>query len=509
MDALLTSLPARVRALSPERQELVHRLLKERGLAGPDLPILPRPAGRDRVPASLAQERLWLQKRLEPDNAAYNIPLAVRLDGPLDTAALESALHRIAVRHEALRTSFEGIDGHLYQAVHPPSAFRLPVETVAGEEEARERSAGEIRRPFDLAGPLWRALLLRLDERAHVLVLTLDHIVADEWSVRLLIQEAAELYRAQVRGEAPELPELPVQYPDFSEWQRQWLTPDLIEAQLASWRRRLEPLPPLPWLGAGEPRSGGRGGTHAFRLGEDLTRDLNHLARAENATLFMLLMAAYQSLIAWHAGQEELTVGTDLAGRERPEVEPLIGFFVNQSVLRADLRGDPPFLAHLGRTREAVLGALACQSLPFQHLADALRPRRGEAGAPLFRTKLVLQERRAEPTGLDGLTLSPFEAGTGSYKFELLLNLREEGPELRGTFEASDELFDSPTLAFLAGQLESLLRWIVADPAIRQGELVRRLDEAGARRREEDLKSLQSRQAGRLRAARRRGLDGS
>lgn len=508
MDDAARHLSVRYQALSRERQELFLQLLAEHGLASPDLPILPRPHGRNRVPASSAHERLWLEHRLQPANPAYIIPIAAWLEGDLDVPAFEAALGRVVERHEALRTRFELDDGGPVQVIDPPRPFRLPLADLCalGEEAAGERAAAELRRPFDPAAAApWRASLLRCGPRSHLLLIVLHHLVADEWSVGVLLGELAEIYRALRAGRSPRLPELPVQYADFSEWQRQWLSRERIEALLRAFRPRLEPLPQPLRLGGGErPRWEGAGATHAFHLDAELTHGLHRLARDRGATLFMLLLAAFECLLAAYAGQEELTVGTDFAGRERAEVEPLIGFFVNQWVLRCDLRHDPPFLDHLARVREGVLEALAYQSLPFQHLAEALRPPHTPPGFVPFRAKFVLQERAVEPGDLGDLGWRPLDLETGGFKFELLLNMQQQGGRLWGQFEYSRELFDASDIRFLGDQLERLLRRLLEEPAVRQRQLAQGMRDAGERWREAESEALRERRASRLLAAQRR-----
>lgn len=511
-------LAERVRALSAERRELLDRLLAEEGLVGREAPILPRPSGHDRAPASFAQERLWLQKRIEPDNPAYTIVVAVRLDGPLSVRALEQAFGTLVLRHEVLRTRFEPGDGSPVQVIQPPPAhFRLPVEAIAegGEAEVHARVVEETRRPFDPAvAPLWRATLLRTDAEAHVVLITLDHLLADEWAVGVLIRELLEVYRARLQGEEPGLPRLPVQYADYSAWQRSWMGRDLLDAQLFFWRRHLEPVPPpLRFGDESRPFGDARGGRHTATFDPALAGDLRALATRRGVTLFVLLLAAYESLIAWTFGQDRFTVGTDLACRDRPEVEPLIGFFANQVALRADLGGVLRFGDHLDRVREAVLGALAYQGLPFQHVVDALEPRRSaRPGSPLFRTKLVLQEPRPElpdPEELGGLRLTPFEVDVGAYKFDLLVNLRPDGDRIAATVEYASHLFDPRSISWLVADFETVLRRVVERPDATLEELARRLDEARVRRREEEGRAISSRGRHALRSARRRGAGGS
>jgi hypothetical protein len=507
-------LVTRVGQLSPERRQLLDLLLlSEPGLVGPDTPILPRRPGLDRVLASLAQQRLWLQKQLQPGNPAYTIAIAVRLEGPLNVEALKYAFDAIAARHESLRTSFQHEDGQLFQVIHPPRPIDVTVEEMVGasDSEIRQRSIDEVRISFDLSrAPLWRTALLHVGRESYVFLLTLDHIVADEWSIEILIRELEGLYGSRLTGDNPHLPEIKIQYADFSEWQHQWLKGELLHSQIDFWRQHLNPLPPPVQLGSGDEaiENGTIGARYAFWIEEELSSRLNVLARDQNVTLFMLLLAAYESLIAWHAEQEQFTVGTDVAGRDRPEIEPLIAFFVNQLVLRADLTGNPSFVHHLARVREAVLLAYSYQSVPFQYVVDALRPKRRDGRlSTLFRTKFVLHDRQFQPLHLGLATLTPLEIDPGACKFDLLLNMRQDGSRLKATFEYHTGLFDDHSINGLSNQFGELLRQIVQNPHASQTELVGGLALIDARRLDE-RRVVQRRHEAELRVTRRRVLQG-
>jgi len=436
-------------------------------------PIQPVPRDRD-LPLSFAQQRLWFLDQLEPGSPFYNIPTAVRLTGPLDVAALERTLNEIVRRHEALRTTFETVDGRARQVIAPELTVPLPVTDLTDlpeterEAEALQLATQEAQRPFDLArGPLLRARLLRLGREDHVALLTMHHIVSDGWSMGILIQEIAALYEAFSSGRPSPLQELPIQYADFAHWQREWLQGEILEAQLSYWKQQLDGSPPLLELPTDRPRpavQSFRGRTQAFALPKDLSKAIKDLGHQEGATLFMTLLAAFQSLLYRYTGQETINVGTPIANRTQSEIEGLIGFFVNTLVMRADLSGDPSFRELLKRVREMALGAYAHQDLPFEMLVDALQPERNLSHSPLFQVMFVLQEAPMGAQALSNLTLRGVEAETGVAKFDLTLSMAEDGDGLGGVFEYNVDLFDAATIERMIAHFQRLLEGIVADP---------------------------------------------
>ncbi|MEW5929568.1 MAG: non-ribosomal peptide synthase/polyketide synthase, partial [Gemmatimonadota bacterium] len=443
--------------------------------AGPRLERLPR--GQP-LPLSFAQRRLWTVDRLEPGSAAYNMPYALRLRGVLDAAVLRRSLDALVRRHETLRTVFAEVDGVPVQVVRDAAPAgpgtvdlrRLPAEARGGE--ARRLAGEEALRPFDLSrGPLLRSALLRLGDREHVLCFTLHHVVSDGWSTGVLVREVAALYGALARGEAPELPELPVQYADYAVWQRGWLRGEVLEAQLAWWKERLAGAPPLLEIPTDRPRGAGRDARaerHAFVLGAEPTRRLRELGRREGATLFMTVLAGWQALLGRHAGQDDVVVGTPVAGRSRVELEGLIGFFVNLLPLRADLGGDPTWGELLGRVREQALGAYAHQDLPFERLVDEVVDERTLAHAPLVQVAYSLARAvEIEKTSLGGVELEPVGAVEEAAKFDLHLSLSDTGDVLGGALLYRKALFEPATIARMAGHLEILLEAMAADPARR------------------------------------------
>ncbi|HEX9940246.1 MAG TPA: amino acid adenylation domain-containing protein, partial [Longimicrobium sp.] len=472
---------ARVDKLSPERQALLQKLLrKQAGEAHEPGAIRPRRGGGP-APLSFAQERLWFIDRLEPGSAVYNLPVARRLGGALDPAALERALGEIVRRHEALRTTFREVDGSAVQVITPFGGFTLPVEDLSGlseadrEVEARRRAAEEAVRPFDLsAGPLFRAALLRLGEEEHVLLLSMHHIVSDGWSLGVLFRELWALYEAYRAGGESPLAELAVQYPDYAAWQREQLAGEALDRQLSYWRERLAGAPELLQLPTDRPRPAVqtyRGASVPVELSLELLERLQALGRNEGATLYMVLLGAFQVLLGKYAGSDDVVVGSPIAGRTRAEVEALIGFFVNTLVLRTDLSGDPSFREVLGRVREATLGAYDHQDVPFERLVAELQPERSLSHAPLFQVSFSVQNAEGGRGALPGLQVGGLDSALGIAKYDLSLALTATAQGLRGELDYSTDLFERGTVERMLGHLERVLEQVAADADVRLSRL--------------------------------------
>ncbi|MET8630809.1 amino acid adenylation domain-containing protein, partial [Kitasatospora sp. NPDC004669] len=452
--------------------------------ARPALVAAERP--RD-LPASHAQRRLWLLDRLGDGGSAYHLPMAVRLSGPLDTAALAAAVDDVVARHEALRTVFtEGPDGLPYQRILSAAAVDLPV-TAATEDTLPALLAAEAARPFDLAAePPLRAALFSLTEDEHAILLTLHHIAGDGWSLAPLARDVSVAYAARVAGGTPQWAQLPVQYADYALWQRELLDDELTDRHLTYWRAALADLPEELALPADRPRpleASHRGGTVAFTVPAEVHRGLAELSHAHGVTLFMTLQAGLATLLSRLGAGTDIPLGTPVAGRTDQALDDLVGFFVNTLVLRTDLSGDPTFAELLGRVRESDLGAYAHQDLPFEQLVDALSPVRSLARHPLFQVMLALRNNAEAELALPGLAATTLPAQGGSAKFDLSLFLTEEFGEgrapagLRGELEYTVDLFDHSTVEAMAGRLTRLLAAVVADPGLRVGT-VDVLDEA-------------------------------
>ncbi|MEW5929719.1 MAG: amino acid adenylation domain-containing protein, partial [Gemmatimonadota bacterium] len=433
------------------------------------------------LPLSFAQQRLWLVDRMEPGSAAYNMPYALRLRGALDVAALRAALDGVARRHEALRTTFAESGGGPVQVVHDPAPVPLPVVDLWGVRgagrEAERLAREEALRPFDLArGPLLRSALLRLGGEEHVLCFTLHHVVSDGWSRGVLVREVSALYAAFSRGEEPRLPELPVQYADFAAWQRARLRGEVLEAQIGYWKERLSGAPPLLEVPTDHPRAPGRSPLAAsrdFRLSPEVSGRLRGVSRREGATLFMTLLAAWQALLSRYSGQDDVVVGTPIAGRAHRETEGLIGFFVNMLALRVDLSGDPTWRGLLGRVREAALGAYDHQELPFERLVEELGVERSLVHAPVFQAVFALELSGGEGgrLALGDVGVEAFGGGGGMGRFDLDLVFADSGGTLGGGLVYRRALFEEATAARMTEHLAIVLEAMAADPARRLSEL--------------------------------------
>ena len=474
--AFAVDLPLRALFEAPTVAELASRIELLRGERIPAAPPLHPVPREEAPPLSFAQERLWFLAQMEPGSPAYNIPAAVSLRGDLRPEILRAALSETVRRHEALRTTFRAMNGVPCQWIAPPSPVDLPVIDLSGlPEEAPRLADEEARRPFDLAaGPLFRAVLLRLGPREHTALVTVHHIISDGWSTGVLVHELAVLYEALSAGGPPPLPELPLQYADFAVWQRIWLQGDALKAELAWWTERLAGAPRVLELPADRPRPvlpSHRGRHLPVGLGTDLSQALRELSRRRGATLFMTVKAGFDALLSRYTGETDLLVGSPVANRSRPELEGLIGFFANTLVLRGELAGDPTFETLLGRTRETALGAFEHQDLPFEKLVQELSPERSPGRSPLVQVVFALQNAPAAALMLPGLELVPLGVESGTAKFDLTLLLRESGGELSGLIESAADLFDKATVARLAGHFEALLAGAAAHPGTRLSDL--------------------------------------
>ncbi|HVR97036.1 MAG TPA: condensation domain-containing protein, partial [Thermoanaerobaculia bacterium] len=478
------TLPLRALFEAPTVAGLAARIDEERrggggiGLIG--APPVTRWAAGGEPPLSFAQERLWFLDQLEPGSPVYNIPAAVQLAGELAVPAFVAALAEVVRRHESLRTTFAAENGRPRPVTAAPAIPAVPIVdlSVLGAEErddeVRRLALDEARRPFDLGtGPLLRAVLLRLETRRHTAVVTMHHIVSDGWSMGVFVGELAALYGAFAAGRPSPLPELPVQYGDFARWQTSWLRGAVLEEQLDYWRRRLAD-PPVLTLPADRPRPVVQslcGARLRAEIPSGLARDLTALGHAMGATPFMVLLTGFGLLLSRYAGQPDLVIGTPIANRNRPEIEGLIGFFVNTLALRLELPSEQPARRLLAATRETLLDAYAHQDLPFEKLVEALSPERSLAQAPLFQVFFAFQNAPFPVRELPGLSLTATEVDNGTAKFDLGLMLREEGSGFAGSFEYATDLFDRSTVERLAGHLGTLLSAMVSDPERAVGEL--------------------------------------
>ncbi|WAS89436.1 non-ribosomal peptide synthase/polyketide synthase [Corallococcus sp. NCRR] len=438
------------------------------------LPALRPAAPPGPHPLSFAQQRLWFIDQLEPGSALYNMPTALRLTGTVDVPALQQAFDALVERHEALRTTFESHDGEPRQHVHPAPTGVLSVVDLTGlpddlrEAEAIRLASEDALTPFDLAtGPLVRLTLLKLGEAEHVLLLCMHHAIGDGWSMSILVREVTALYEAFRQGQPSPLAPLPVQYPDFAVWQRCWLQGEVLDAQLAWWTQQLAGAPQALALPTDKPRPpqrSARGATFPVRLSQPLSEAVEALAQAEGATPFMVLLAAFQTLLHRYSGQEDLLVGTSIAGRRHAETEGLIGFFVNTLVLRARFDGRPSFRTLLAQVRATTLGAYEHQDIPFERLVEAVQPARDLSRTPLIQALFALQNMPDAEVRLPELTLRPVEVDLPTTKFDLDLALSRTEQGFEGTLSYATDLFEPATARRLSEHLVQLLEGAVAKP---------------------------------------------
>ncbi|MEU4445217.1 non-ribosomal peptide synthase/polyketide synthase [Actinosynnema sp. NPDC050801] len=456
----------------PTVERLARVVSARTGEEEPGIPVVPRTGA---LPLSFAQQRLWFLDEFEPDSTDYLSPSILRLRGELDTAALDAALTALVARHESLRTTFETVEGHGVQVVHPPYDVHVPLQDVPGGESGlAEVLARESGRPFDLGrGPLLRPSLLRLADDDHVLLLMMHHIITDGWSNGVLTGDLSACYRAALTGADAALPELPVQYADFAVWQRDRMTGPVLEDQLGYWRGRLDGVRPLE-LPTDRPRPAirtNRGAVHAFTVPVDVVDRLKALARQQDGTLFTALVATCQLLLSRWSGERDIAVGTVTSGRDRPELESLVGFFVNTLVLRSTVDRTRTFRGFLGEVRNTVLDAFAHQDVPFERVVDELRPVRDTSRTPLFQAMVVLQNNLDREADLPGLRVEGLELPTTTANFDLTLYFREADDALHGAVEYNADLFDAATAERMAGHLRVLLEAAVAGPDRQLGEL--------------------------------------
>ncbi|WP_433330226.1 amino acid adenylation domain-containing protein [Spirillospora sp. CA-294931] len=431
------------------------------------------PALRGEPRLSFAQERIWFMEQFAPGTSAYVIPLVYRLRGPLDASALERALTEIVARHDSLRTRYTAAaDGSPRIEVAGPEP--LPLATADAGDSVRDQIAAEVDRPFDLGrDPLLRALLIRVSGEDHFLVVTTHHIATDGWSTGVIGDELGALYEAFLAGKPSPLAPPPVRYADYAAWQRDRLDGPALDRDLGHWRERLDGLPALD-LPTDRPRPArqtfaGRG--HAFTLDPELTGGLVRLSRENDATLYMTLLAAFQALLSRCSGQEDFAVGSPVAGRDRRDLEAVVGVFVNMLTLRASLGGDPTFTELLARTRAAALDAYRHQELPFERLVGELDVARDVSRSPLFQALFAMQNFAAGPRAFGGLAAEPWLMDVAATRFDLELYAAEVDGRVEGRFVYNSDLFEADTIERLARHLEALLRAAVTGPDRRLSEL--------------------------------------
>ncbi|MEM7346461.1 MAG: amino acid adenylation domain-containing protein, partial [Chloroflexota bacterium] len=454
-------------------------------------PLLPANREAD-LPLSFAQQRLWFLEQLDGPNAAYNMPLALQLTGQLNHSALIEALQLIIDRHEVLRTRFIRVDGEPRQIIASALAVQLPIIDISSlsaiqqTKKVEQLAINETQTPFNLrTGPLIRGLLIQKSPEdsetpVHILLTTVHHIVADGWSMGILLEEFSQVYQALVLQQSPALPALPFQYTDYATWQRQWLQEEVLAQQLAYWETQLEAVPTLLNLPTDYPRpktQSFRGQYKQITIASEVTDRLRRLSQAADVTLFMTIYAALATLLARHSGQQDIVIGTPIANRQNKDTESLIGFFINTLALRLDLSKDPSFEQLLKQARRVTLDGYTWQDIPFERLVEALPIERTLSHTPLFQVMLIWQNTPSTQSDIPGLTVTPLalnntlEYTAPMAKFDLSLYLGPSETGLEGTLVYNADLFAPSTIERLLQHFEILLQGIITDPTQRLSQL--------------------------------------
>ncbi|MBC1236261.1 non-ribosomal peptide synthetase [Nostoc sp. 2RC] len=478
-DAPKGKLSSVVRSQLVERKQEILAFLRQVNLKITSIQPISR---NQEIPLSFAQQRLWFLNQWEGENASYNESVAVRLKGLLNLSALQHSLNEIVRRHEALRTTFVCIDGKPIQTISPDLHLSLSLIDLREIPQCHQRQAEALKLlaqatncPFQLTeAPLLRTTLIKLDETEHILSFTIHHIICDNWSMGILLQEVAVLYTAFCSNKPLPLLELPIQYADFAIWQRQWLTGDRLQSQLNYWQQQLINYPPILQLPTDRPRPALQsfcGKTQSFSLSSDLTEALKALSRQEEMTLFMTLLTAFVTLLYRYSQQDDILIGTAIANRNYKELERLIGLFANTLVLRTNCAGNPTFQELLHQVRECTLSAYTHQDLPFEYLVEQLQPERNPSYNPLFQVMFVLQNSPMEELKLPGLDLNLLPLENQTAKFDLSLVMQEKECGLYGELEYNTDLFNANTICRMVEHLQILLTGIVVNPEQRLGDL--------------------------------------
>ena len=477
----MNNLQRRLANLSPAQRTLLEQELTEVDATLSQTPsIQPKRRTDRRAVLSFAQQRLWFLDQLLAGSPVYNMPTAFRLSGSLDVYCLERSLNAVIGRHEVLRTIIENVEGKPLQIV-AEAPFKLVLHDLSLRPEAERAAeasrllAQEAQRPFNLARDLMlRATLVKLGNEEHILLVVLHHIASDGWSMGILMRELSHFYEAEIIGRPSSLPELPIQYVDFAEWQREWLQGKVLDDQLDYWKRQLAGAPTRLDLPTDRPRPAVqtfRGASRQMELSPQLTQGLKALSLQERASLFMTLLAAFQVLLFRYTGQDDVVLGSPIAGRNRGEVEDLIGFFVNTLALRTDLSGNPTFLDLLQRVREVALEAYEHQDLPFERLVEDLQAERSLSHNPLFQVMFILQNAPGSPLKLPGIQANRVRLVTETAHFDLSMSITERGPRLVARLSYSTDLFEDATIERMLGHFEVLLAGIVKHPEKRISDL--------------------------------------
>ena len=459
--------------LSTAKQALLAKWLRQGNASGgAGESAIPRRQGTGPAPLSLEQQRLWFFNQLEPGSPLYNMPIASRLRGPLNPAALQQAMDLVLARHEALRTRFVGqepaqtIDAASSVPMQAIDLRHLPV--AQREAEARRLLEVEAKVPFDLSRDLMvRTVLVQLDDQDWIFLVMMHHIASDDWSWRVFCAEVATAYAAIATNRKVELPEPAIQYGDFAMWQKGWLRGEALQKEMEYWRKQLEGAPPILELPTDYPRPVSqtfRGACEWLEFSPGLSEEINALSQAGNFTPYMILLTAFQALLHRYTGQEDIVLGSPVAGRGRASLERVIGLFVNMLVLRTKLDGNPTFYELLHRTQATVLEALAHQEMPFEKLVEELQPERSASYSPLIQVMFALQDELSDNLKLPELSIAQFPLDPGTAKFDLTFTIVKSGAEYRCCAEYNTDLFEAATVRRMLGHYEKVLESIAADP---------------------------------------------
>ena len=508
------SLSNSVAKMTPVQRTILEQRLEKKRVRAAAARIPRQDRKGNSFPLSFAQQRLWFLHLLAPESHAYNIPNAVHATGPLNVPALEQSINEIRRRHEILRTTFTVREGQPVQVIGPAERWRLSLVDLSSlplperETLARKLVREESCHAFNLADePALRVGLLRLKADEHIILFTMHHIASDSWSMSVLVREIATLYEAFSNGQPATLPELPIQYADFAVWQRQWLQGDELEKQQAYWKRQLSGAPPLLELPTDRPRSAKqtfRGALHSLVLSKELSAELQTLSRKQGVTLFMTILAGFKLLLHYATNQDDIVVGTDVANRGRVETENLIGFFVNQLVLRTDISGNPSFQELLASVREMTLEAYANQDLPFEKLVELLNPDRSLTHSPLFQVKLIINHAPSGGLALQQLQLRSLNSESTTAQLDITLPLWETPEGIGGWINYNTDLFDAATITRLASLFEKLLITVVLKPLATVGQLKSMLADEDRRQQVEKENQFAESSLQKLRRARRK-----
>lgn len=469
--SLTAELQAELKASAPELIKLLRSMTKPDGRtqAAP----MKRVERTEWMPLSFAQQRIWFLQQLDPASTAYNLLGVLRIEGDLNEDVLERSLKGVLLRHEALRTCFVQRDGSPYTKISDGEEWTMQRHTLKSQpDERREKALWRyvdtvVQQPYNLeTGPLWRAFLLT-DARAYYLVLSMHHIVSDGWSMGVAVQEIAANYKAYLSGEQPRLQMLPVQYAEYTQWQREWFNSGVLDRQVEYWRRQLKDAPPITVFphdrkALTDPTATGRRSKHV--LSASLLAEIERFSRSHDSTLFMTMLSAFMILLARYSGQKDVVVGSPSANRNRAELNELIGFFVNNLVLRAQVDDDISFLTLLQRIRETTLGAYEHQDVPFDRLVQELQVDRNPVISPLFQTMLILQNFQLDPLQLPGMTITPMEIDAITARFDLTVEMYPMRNELHLYFDYRSDLYDEATIVEIQASYEQVLRHVIAHP---------------------------------------------